>query len=120
MSDTIKRQYELWKSIGAKDAEILLEKEQNYGRSWVQRGGQGAFFVTARKWDRIETQVAKFGYDIFKVIANDGRSETILEDLRDLRRYITLIEAEMLDRAKPSGQEHPFGYDAEQDETCSL
>ena len=73
----------------------LEEAEQSYGDSWKQRGGVGAFMMPARKWDRLEKQVTEQGYDIFQAIAYDGREEGILDDIRDLRRYLFLVEAEV-------------------------
>jgi hypothetical protein len=73
----------------------LEEAEQSYGDSWKQRGGVGAFMMLARKWDRLEKQVTEQGYDIFQAIAYDGREEGVLDDIRDLRRYLFLVEAEV-------------------------
>ena len=73
----------------------LEEAEQSYGDSWKQRGGVGAFMMLARKRDRLEKQVTEQGYDIFQAIAYDGREEGILDDIRDLRRYLFLVEAEV-------------------------
>lgn len=88
-----------WLNIGTADAEVLAEKNEQYGGSWKRRGGVGAFMMAARKWDRIEEIVrTKYGYDIFKAIREErgNSTETMLETIRDLRRYFTLIEAEML------------------------
>jgi hypothetical protein len=81
------------------DAEFLIEKDTSYGGSWKKRGGVGAFMMLARKWDRLETMLAK-DYDIFKAIDLDysGNDGTILAEVRDLRRYLLLVEAEMLSR----------------------
>lgn len=81
--------------IGRKDTDTLVEKGRNYGDSWKRRGGIGAFMMLARKWDRIEEQVKKDGYDIFASIAKDMRAEGMLDDIRDLRRYLLLVEDEM-------------------------
>ena len=77
------------------DVRILHEKEESYGDSWMKRGGVGAFMVMIRKADRLETVMPKFGYDIFKAIESDTREEGFLDDVQDLRRYLTLIEAEI-------------------------
>ena len=50
------------------DVTALEEAQKSYGDSWRSRGGVGAFMMLARKWDRIENQVTKEGYDIFKTI----------------------------------------------------
>ncbi len=82
------------------DVRVLYEKEENYGDSWMKRGGVGAFMVMIRKADRLETVMPKFGYDIFKAIESDTREESFLDDVQDLRRYLTLIEAEIRVRGK--------------------
>lgn len=105
--------------IAQEDAEGLRRAEQEYGSSWKLRGGIGAYMMMARKWDRLENRckqkpllavvsVATMGkpeakmptqegdrYDIFAHIEADQRSEGILDDIRDLRRYLMLVEAEM-------------------------
>jgi len=78
------------------DVVALLEKSKDYGDSWKKRGGVGAFMMLCRKWDRLEKQVGEKNYDIFKAIAEDSRSEGVLDDIRDLRRYLMLVEAEMV------------------------
>jgi hypothetical protein len=82
------------------DVEGLHVAEQSYGNSWKQRGGTGAFMMLARKWDRIENQAKKESYDIFETIRKDPREEGIIDDIRDLRRYLLLVEAEMLGHDK--------------------
>lgn len=100
--------------VAKQDVESLHKSEQEYGSSWKKRGGVGAFMMLARKWDRIEKAMEeKYGYDIFKAIQEDTRIEGIIDDIRDLRRYLLLVEAEMSGRAKVDGMAHPFGYDAE-------
>ena len=49
--------------------------------------------MLARKWDRIENQVEKQGWDVFKTIYDDPSDKGILDDIRDLRRYLLLVEA---------------------------
>jgi hypothetical protein len=95
------------------DVAGLEIAEAQYGSSWKRRGGVGAFMMLARKWDRIEQALSprsetlpqakcspKAGdtvpaYDIFRAIAADDRSEGIIDDIRDLRRYLLLVESEM-------------------------
>ena len=79
--------------IAKSDADKLLVKEKEYDGSWKKRGGIGAFMMLARKWDRIEAQVTSHGYDVFKAFAADQRSEGIIDDIGDLRRYLLLVEA---------------------------
>ena len=77
------------------DVSKLEQAERSYGDSWRKRGGVGAFMMLARKWDRIENQVTKDGYDIFESIYNDPSDTGILDDIRDLRRYLLLVEGFM-------------------------
>jgi len=81
--------------LGDEDGRVLYNKAKSYGDSWKKRGGIGAFMMLARKWDRIEQQVQEYGYDVFKAIQNDSADEGILDDIRDLRRYLFLVDAEM-------------------------
>jgi hypothetical protein len=41
-------------------------------------------------------------YDIFAAIEADERAEGLIDDIRDLRRYLVLVEAEMLARGAKS------------------
>ena len=84
--------------LTAVDVKSLHDAEQSYGDSWKQRGGVGAFMMAARKFDRIEKQVLGHNYDIFSAMDEDRRPEGILDDIRDLRRYLFLIDAEMCNR----------------------
>lgn len=95
---------ELLEEIGREDAAGLKKAAQSYGNSWKKRGGVGAFMMLARKWDRLENYLPKFAYDIFKALASDTRSEGVIDDIRDLRRYLMLVEAEM--RARGFGAVH--------------
>ena len=84
--------FNLISKIANEDVNKLVKAQESYGDSWRSRGGVGAFMMLARKWDRIENQVSKDGYDIFKTINNDPSSSGILDDIRDLRRYLLLVE----------------------------
>jgi hypothetical protein len=72
----------------------LTEAEKSYGNSWKKRGGIGAFMMLARKWDRIENQVEPHNYDVIKALQADVSETGILDDIRDLRRYLLLVESE--------------------------
>ncbi len=81
------------------DIETLVDKEGSYGNSWKRRGGVGAFMMLARKWDRIENCLsdrADERYDIFHAMMQDLRDDGLLDDIRDLRRYLLLVESEVL------------------------
>lgn len=84
------------------DIIALIEAEKHYGDSWKKRGGVGAFMMLARKWDRLENQLKSEGYDILEAIEKDGlnKKDGILDDVQDLRRYLILVEAELLARTK--------------------
>ncbi len=79
--------------LAQEDTQSLHRAEASYGDSWRKRGGVGAYMMLARKWDRLELQVEQHGYDVFKAVAQDQRQEGIIDDIRDLRRYLFLVEA---------------------------
>ena len=96
-------------AVAKEDVAGLKKAEASYGDSWKRRGGVGAFMMLARKWDRLENHVSRRfdrsdnspsdrtvdPYDIFGHIDADTRSEGLIDDIRDLRRYLMLVEAEM-------------------------
>jgi len=79
--------------IASEDAAGLKKAHQSYGASWKKRGGVGAYMVMIRKFDRMEICAEKHGWDIFKAVEDDPRAEGILDDIRDARRYLMLIES---------------------------
>jgi len=96
-------------AIADGDVANIEEKERAYGSSWKRRGGIGAFMMFARKFDRIEQRVsteiaatsetpAAQKHNLFQHILADRRTEPLLDDIRDLRRYLVLVEAEMAAR----------------------
>jgi hypothetical protein len=101
-------------AIAREDVEGLKKAQKSYGDSWKKRGGVGAFMMLARKWDRLEealrpgdgaaqgqariargTTDACSAYDIFRAAELDKRSEGLIDDIRDLRRYFLLVESEL-------------------------
>lgn len=117
--------------IAKEDVAGLQKAKKSYGDSWCRRGGPGAFFVMIRKLDRLEYVLEKqYNWDIFRAAREDARDEGVIDDIRDARRYLLLIEAyirceaDQIKSASPtynvkSGrieQENPFGYDREIDE----
>ena len=91
--------------VAEEDLRYVNIKDRQYGGSWKRRGGVGAFMMLARKWDRLENMLSKNmefagAYDIFDWIkrAPSGEDGTILAEVRDLRRYLLLVEAEMMAR----------------------
>ena len=104
-------------AVAHNDVEGLRKAQESYGDSWKQRGGVGAFMMLARKWDRLEKRLSQPSYedpsfdqplnvvsqyDIFAHILADERSEGVIDDIRDLRRYLMLVEAEMRARGAAS------------------
>ena len=78
------------------DSDALHMKAKTYKDSWKKRGGVGAFMMAARKWDRLENIVAECGYDVFTAIDTTGEGDdSAIEQIRDLRRYLLLIECEI-------------------------
>jgi hypothetical protein len=88
--------------VGADVAQLRIAAT-HYGDSWKLRGGVGAFMMLARKWDRLERAVKRHQWDVFEAAADDQRSEGIIDDIRDLRRYLILVEAYLL----AAGQARP-------------
>lgn len=74
------------------DLNGLLAAEKDYGDSWKKRGGTDSFFMLARKWDRIEHQVKRYSWNILEAVRCDTRPNGIRDDIRDLRRYLILVE----------------------------
>lgn len=87
--------------ITKEDLAEIRRKEATYMGSWKKRGGIGAYFITVRKYDRLEEIARSFSYDIFAALTADltGQDGSALAELRDLRRYLLLIESEMIARA---------------------
>jgi hypothetical protein len=92
------------------DLEILKAKEKTYGGSWKKREAS-VFHMIARMWDRVEN-ITNGGRDVlFDIIRqqeygnDDGQ---MLAILADLRRYLTLIEAQM--RAEAAGDK-PMSFE---------
>lgn len=84
------------------DAEGLTEARRQYGESWYARGGVGAYMMIVRKSDRIENTLknADPQWDIMAKIKQEVRDKVqdgILDDVRDLRRYLGLLEAKLVE-----------------------
>lgn len=95
--------------VAMRDVATLIQKERTYGGSWKKRGGVGAFMMLARKMDRIENIAQQHSYDVFSAVAAggmDGEDGSMIAEIRDLRCYLNLVEAEMLTRAEPAVTEH--------------
>lgn len=99
--------------IANEDVQSLIKAHRNYGDSCFKRGGVGLFMMLARKWDRLEraldpnvvpgdhreapladtTNAPIPAFDILTALRFDKRPEGIIDDVRDLRRYLILVEA---------------------------
>lgn len=110
--------------IAVGDVHSLQRSHKNYGNSWRKRGGCGAYMMLARKWDRIENALqpsdefsdeaamSKEGarvsrYDIFGAINTDTRPEGIIDDIRDLRRYLLLVETQLKNKIAEVEKDKP-------------
>ena len=97
--DSTSSQDIMLRTLYDEDINTLVAKDREYGQSWKKRGGVGAYVTgVARKFDRVEVQCKKHGWDIFKAIRDNTErgltTEHILETLADARRYLALIEVE--------------------------
>lgn len=93
------------KDIFDHDLQIILDKDiRQYRGSWKKRGGVGAYFTFVRKIDSLVAQCDAGGYNIFKLCIDNGSGDGgTLEQVRDLRRYLALVEAELVQRAYVEG-----------------
>lgn len=116
--------HDLLANVAQEDVNRVIEKDMAYRASWLRRGGTGAYHVMARKMDRLDASAEQFDYDIFKALDNDQRSESVLDDIRDLRRYLLLIEARWLAQQargkplKPGTLKHDLLSELEGDSLC--
>ena len=84
------------REVAKDDVALILRKDEEYGGSWLKRGGVGAAMMALRKVDRLEQQLKKHGYDVFAACKVARRTTEGLRDtLQDLRGYLILIEAEL-------------------------
>ena len=79
-----------------RDLVEICQKSKSYRDSWIKRGGVGAFMMLARKWDRLEEQIKAKNWDVIEATLSDEREEGLLDDIQDLRRYLALVESEIL------------------------
>lgn len=85
--------------VAANDVDEVLPRDVAYKGSWQRRGGVGIFNTAfARKWDRIEAAAETHGYDIIKAWQADPGANGLIDDIRDLRRYLLLFEALLIQR----------------------
>lgn len=102
------------RAVAESDVRGLKNAEKSYGNSWKRRGGVDTFNMLARKWDRVEKRLAAGDgvspYDIFEHIAADTKSDGFIDDVRDLRRYLMLAEAEIAARETANAEDSGRGY----------
>lgn len=82
--------------IAKEDVTGLEEAHTHYGDSCLKRGGVGLFMMLARKWDRLENSLRNEPsnkWDVLEKIRSDSRAEGVIDDIRDLRRYLMIVEA---------------------------
>lgn len=91
--------------IAQEDAAGLLTAHKSYGNSWKKRGGVGMYMIMIRKFDRMELAVEKYGWDVIEAVKADPRAEGLIDDIRDLRRYLNLIESELRNRGIVTGKQ---------------
>lgn len=96
--------YSMLEEIALKDVVVLRAKGKGYGRSWIKRGGVGAFMMFARKWDRIEEISTRYGYNVIEAVKTGDAD--LLDDIQDLRRYLLLLEGELIASAAEDRQKH--------------
>jgi hypothetical protein len=114
MSDM--RHMEYLQGVANADVRRLEEKEAVYRGSWKKRGGTGAFFVLARKWDALENLLSdpEYRYDIFYAAEQDGTGDgSVIDQIQDLRRYLLLVESELMARMVPLPQSRKTSEAAE-------
>tara|TARA_R110000764_G_scaffold118214_1_gene205699 strand:+ start:458 stop:790 length:333 start_codon:yes stop_codon:yes gene_type:complete len=105
--------WENMKEAAQSDLEALKKAETSYGDSWKRRGGVGAFMMLARKFDRVEHQAQKHGWDIFEAGEVYVGDAGLLDDIRDLRRYLLLTEEHITSSAL--GNDEILKYEGEEE-----
>lgn len=97
------------------DMDYVKRKDVQYDSSWKKRGGVGAFFTIVRPWDRLASMMAEIRpawsqFDLFGAIAVEGLTGpdgSIIACVRDLRRYLLLLEAHMVQETLPKPEHVP-------------
>lgn len=99
------------REVADSDVEGLIEARRLYGDSWRAEGGVSAYFNIKRKIDRfvnclkrplevVPGREPRVQYDVFSHVKADLAvgGETVLDTIRDLRRYLNLAEAFLLEQ----------------------
>ena len=108
--------WENMKDVAQNDLEALKRAETSYWDSWKRRGGVGAFMMVGRKFDRIEHQAQKHSWDIFEAGEVYAGEAGLLDDIRDLRRYLILVENEILENTRGVEGQEVYNESAEEGE----
>ncbi len=91
------------------DMNYVFRKDLQYSASWKKRDGQGAWFTMVRPWDRLESILkGKYGNDVFQAISQEGLEGpdgSVIACIRDVRRYLMLLEAHMMHELEPKAVE---------------
>ena len=111
--ETKKTYLDYLETVAAQDVTGLRLSHKSYGDSCLRRGGVGLYMMFVRKSDRIEHQVKMFLYDLFAAYKADDRKEGVLDDIRDLRRYLMIAEAELMATYGLTPDDNPQGVDLE-------
>jgi hypothetical protein len=100
MPDNDMEHMQYLESIAKEDVRFVEMRESTYRGSWKRRGGPGVFMNLARKWDRLEHYASRTGWDLWATLHGglEGEDGTALAEIRDLRRYLLLVEAELMSR----------------------
>lgn len=95
-------------SLADGDVDKLRTAQKSYGHSWISRGLRGAYFVMVRKIDRIENQMRQANFDLPAALSMFPGKDGIIDDIRDLRQYLLLIEAEIIAQQRALKSVDPF------------
>lgn len=89
--------------IVREDVQGLQDGYKKYGNSWRRYAGVSAFFNIFRKVDRIEKACIENGYDIFLAAKAFPGDTGLLDDVRDCRRYLLLVEEYIIKSGEKNG-----------------
>jgi hypothetical protein len=108
---TVEKHIQMASLVASDDVEYLTKKDKTHYEAWKKGGGRGAWFAVLKKIHQLEQvmqlpndplslQDAVIADDIFAKIEQhpDGGKGTALDLVRSIRRYLLLIEAEMVAR----------------------
>lgn len=102
-NDPLFRYHRYLEAVAADDIAYVRRKDKAYGASWKRRGGPGAFFTLVRPWDRFERMAEEYvvPFDVFTMIMMqglEGPDGSAIACVRDMRRYLLLLECEMAEQ----------------------